>query len=411
MFFIGQTRFSLFIPNSESWRLTKSHGIESSDSYRDELYNEQRLRIREEIFIRHSLPNLAIAAQGYDVTHVVSYSKSLPQKFKNSLAEAAKKYSFLLLDEREDGNLGRSLKSIAKEKASPGEVFGLYRLDDDDVLASNYFKRMSKFISPKFTNMVVSFPLGIESVLDSGYVFNLKYAHFPMNSMGLMSVCQMDEKGKITAPKSGAHNKADRDNAVILDSRDIGYFRFNHVDQDNAKRLSAGASLTALKKMMERYPDFQDLERLQVLFPTIPRILGVEKEVAILEKPEKVRFPLRLSLSDRISDTTVEVKHSFNTESGDREALVTLEIVDEAGNPVPSTLEFAGIGRSPRRRIGYYKYLNSGSGTGSTMFDISLPDGFFVKSLTLRRFGLKSKPFVVNSVSVRTPMSGAIQQW
>lgn len=408
MFFIGQTRFSLFIPNSKSWRLSKSHGINASDSYRDELYDDKRLRIREEIFIRHSLPNLAIAAQNYDVTHVVSYSTSLPQKYKDSLAMAAERYPFLLLDEREDGELGRSLKSIAKEKASPREVFGLYRLDDDDVLASNFFKRMSKFMSPSFKQMVVSFPLGIEAVLDGGHVFNLKYAHFPMNSMGLMNVCQIDEKGKIEAPKSGAHNKADRDNAVILDSRDIGYFRFNHVDQDNVKRLSSGTSLTALKKMMEQYPDFHDPERLQTLFPTIPRILGVEKDVNLLEKPEKVRLPVKLSLNEKLSVATIEVKHSFSPESGDREALLTFEIVDEAGKLAPSNLDFAGIGRSPRRSIGFYRYLKSGSGTGSTKFDISLPNGFSVKSLTLRRFGLKSKPFIVHAVLVKTPTGGAI---
>lgn len=401
MFFIGQTRFSLFVPDSASWRLSLGHRDEALSSYRAELYDDNRLKVRENIFINHSLPNIAIAAEKYDITHVVSYSNSLPVQYKESLARAADKYPFLLLDEQPDGEVGRSLKAIAKQKAEVGENFGIYRLDDDDVLATNYFHRMDKFIRPSYTGMVVSFPLGIEAVLDEGQAFNLKAAHFPMNSMGLMSVCRMNNRGRIIAPKNGAHNKADRDNAVILDSRDFAYFRFNHVDQDNALRLSEGTSLASIKKMMERYPDFEDFEILEKLFPTIPSILGTEEEVELLTQAQKVRFPYTIQLEEPLATTTVEINHQFDESSKARQALVSLEIVDGNGRPVDMDREFPGIGRSKKSSIGYYKYLNSRAGSESTRFDVSLPDGLFLKSITVKRFGLGSKPFVVSSVLIR----------
>ena len=403
MFFIGRTRFSLFVPTSASWRLTLAHGGNPEDSYRKELYDDERLRIREEIFTKHTLPSLALAAAEHDVTHVVSYSESLPAKYKESLANEAEKYPFLLLDEQPDGKIGQSLLAIAKKKAEPGEVFGQYRLDDDDVLATDYFDRMAKFIRPSYTGMVVSFPLGIESILDNGQVFNLKSAHFPMNSMGLMYVCRMNNQGRIIAPKNGAHNMADRDNAVIIDSREIGYFRFNHVGQDNALKMSNGPSLQMLRKQMERYPDFEDHEKLAKLFPTIPQIIGAEEEVDLLPEVQKVRTPFNVPLEVPVGTVTLEVKHSFPEDSKARKALVTLEIVDLEGNAVSEQTAFPGIPRSTKKSIGHYKYLNSVSGEGTTKIDVSLPDGYRLKSFTLRRFGLRSKPFHVNAITARYP--------
>lgn len=408
MFFIGQTRFSLFVPDSASWRLSLGHRGKTLSSYRTELYDESRLKVREDIFINHSLPNIAVAAEKFDITHVVSYSASLPTAYKESLVKAADKYPFLILDEQPDGKVGRSLVEIAKQKADIGEHFGIYRLDDDDVLATNFFYRMSKFIHPKYSGMVVSFPLGIEAILIGGKVFNLKAAHFPMNSMGLMSVCSINDQDEVRAPRIRAHNKVDRDNAVILDSREFAYFRFNHINQDNALRVSEGVSLTSIKKMMNRYPDFDDCETLQKLFPTIPPILGTEEKVEILSQTHKVRLPFTIRLDDLLDTTTIEIHHQFAATSKARQALVSLEIVDRKGLPINLDHDFAGIGKSHKGSIGYYKYLNSNAGDGSTKFDISLPTGFYLKSITLRRFGLRSKPFVVNSVSLRRLSTGIV---
>src|SRR5699024_10484675 len=137
-----RTLYSLVVTNTASWRLSQAEDDQRAEEYQETLYNEDRLKVREDIFLNHTLPNLALAAEGFDVTHVVSYSESLPERFKEPLRRAAETYPFLLLDEQADGKVGRSLKLLAKKKADVGEVFGLYRLDDDDVLATNYFSRM-----------------------------------------------------------------------------------------------------------------------------------------------------------------------------------------------------------------------------------------------------------------------------
>jgi hypothetical protein len=407
MFFIGRTRYSLFVPNSESWRLSQGEDEQAIKDYRAELYDTARLKLRQEIFLNHTLPNLKIAAEGFDVTHVVSFSASLPEEFKDALRNAAEEYPFLILDEQADGKVGRSLKLLAKKRAEPGEVFGLYRLDDDDVLATNYFSRMKRFMRPNFAGMVVSFPLGIEAILDDMMISNLKTAHFPMNSMGLMHVCRLG-KTRVIAPRGGEHNKADRDNAVVIDSREIGYFRFNHIDQDNVLRLSAGASLSALKKQMARYPDFDDTETLAKLFPTIPPLLTSEEAVSLVEGPIRVWKPLNIPVQIPVSSYSFKVEHNFPEGSEERQALVTFEVVDEHGVGIDDDFEIPGLPKSPKSSIGFYRYLNVVSGDSETELDVALPKGFFLKSITLKRFGLRSKPFIVESVSVRYVKGSAI---
>ena len=401
MFFIGRTRYSLFVPNSASWRLSQAEDDQRAEEYQETLYNEDRLKVREDIFLNHTLPNLALAAEGFDVTHVVSYSESLPERFKEPLRRAAETYPFLLLDEQADGKVGRSLKLLAKKKADVGEVFGLYRLDDDDVLATNYFSRMKRFMRPNFAGMVVSFPLGVEAILDGAMVSNLKTAHFPMNSMGLMHICQLGKNSQVVGPRGGQHNKADRDNAVVIDSREIGYFRFNHVGQDNVLRLSAGASLIALMKQMERYPDFDDLKKLKELFPSIPQLLAAERNVELLASPARVRLPLTVPINIPASSYRFKIRHEFPEGARNRQALVTFEIVDEVGEPIGTDVKISGIPKSPRESIGFYRYLNSESGSTETTFEVALPKGFFLKSITLKRFGIRAKPFHIENVTAK----------
>ena len=124
MFFIGRTRYSLFVPNSESWRLSQGEDEQAIKDYRAELYDTARLKLRQEIFLNHTLPNLKIAAEGFDVTHVVSFSASLPEEFKDALRNAAEEYPFLILDEQADGKVGR-LQKRERSRAKFSAYIGL----------------------------------------------------------------------------------------------------------------------------------------------------------------------------------------------------------------------------------------------------------------------------------------------
>ena len=104
--FVGHTRFSLFVPDSVSWRASNEQTGFSEDEYRDYLYDDARLSLRTDIFLNHTVPTLAKAAEDFDVKHVVSFSESLPQKFKEQLQKAADSFDVLHLDELPDGDSG-----------------------------------------------------------------------------------------------------------------------------------------------------------------------------------------------------------------------------------------------------------------------------------------------------------------
>ena len=156
--FIGQTRYSLFVPDSGAWRASSVAGREVSD-YRNYLYAPERLDFRDRVFTTLTVPSLAVAAEAHEVHHIVSYSESLPEKYIDSLNRTAEKFPFLVLQELPDGvsDWGRS-EQIIKEKVGVG-VFGRYRLDDDDLLSKHYFDVMHRFVKPEFVGMVVSLSL------------------------------------------------------------------------------------------------------------------------------------------------------------------------------------------------------------------------------------------------------------
>ena len=139
--FVGHTRFSLFVPDSASWRASNGQTGFSEEEYRDYLYDDTRLSLRTDIFLNHTLPTLRQAAKGFDVKHIVSFSESLTQKIKVLLREAAENYGFLHLDELPDGDSGwTAVRRLIQDTGFKG-TFGRYRLDDDDVLSVHYSRQ------------------------------------------------------------------------------------------------------------------------------------------------------------------------------------------------------------------------------------------------------------------------------
>ena len=151
--FIGQTRFSLYIPNSMSWNLARS---KSEDEYMKALYADERLGPRMDIFENLSVPQLALAAEDHHVVHFVQYSSSLPEKYQTRLRALAEKYDFLELYVN-DSQVQHSelINRAAKERLENerGLVsFAWYRLDDDDILGKDFFKMAEPYVCLLYTS-------------------------------------------------------------------------------------------------------------------------------------------------------------------------------------------------------------------------------------------------------------------
>ena len=371
--FVGHTRFSLFVPDSASWRASNGQSGMSADEYHDYLYDDARLSLRSDIFVNHTVPTLARAAEGFDVTHIVSFSQSLPEKYKAQLQQAADEFDILHLDELPDGDNGwTAVRRYCQSTGFTG-TFGRYRLDDDDVLSAHYFRTTEQYIKSEFEGMLVSMPLGVEAVYEGGQFFHLRETHTPMNSMGLLSICAAKGDGTVNEPQSGPHDKSDRYAPVILDSSQLGYLRAIHAGQDNAMRHEQAVVMARLMENMAAFPPFTDFEGLETAFPTVTGQMlssGVQLPVS-----EVVGQGQHFLLEPSKGDVGLVIEGESDV-ALTNELLVSLLIEDSRGRRVPSYKKIEGFAASSSPSIGHFAYVPTSSGSFRSLVSLHLEHGY-----------------------------------
>lgn len=269
MNFLGHTRFSLLEPKSPSWRLSREVGRSDLDTYSKILFSEDRLANRAEIFLDHTLPIIDLASRNHHIVHVVSYPQELPVEYKSQLALAAERFKWLYLDERRaPKNNGRFLDRLANDLFPTGTVYGEYRLDDDDVLSSCFFQKLSPYISENYVGAMVSLGIGVQCFFDEGRFLKPRLEHRPKIAIGLTRVCKTTGDG-VSGPPRVAHTKSDRVCPVILDSSDLTFLHTLHLTQDSGVRKPDGDLARRVRNYL-RLPAVPDEYDLQQLFPGIP---------------------------------------------------------------------------------------------------------------------------------------------
>mgnify|MGYP002713468137 CR=1 FL=1 len=264
--FLGTTRFSLFEPDSPSWRLSRRDGRDDADRYRQLLYSPERMKSRMEIFFDQSLPQLDLGSAGYEYLHVVSYSHELPQKYLAHLENAAARYSWLRLDCRTPTDRrGKSMEKWALEEFSPGDIYAEFRLDDDDLLAPTYFETVSNYLTNEHVGFYVSLGLGIQAFYADERFLEPRLEHRPKIAIGLARVCRVDSPQKTTGPKRVAHTQIDRHVPVIIDSQKVQYLHSIHLSQDSGVDKPEGDLGNRIRNYLNQPEPESDL--ISSLFP------------------------------------------------------------------------------------------------------------------------------------------------
>lgn len=277
--FIGHTRFSLFLPGDTSWRASRGELYKSEDEYRDYLFSQDRLDTRSRLFFEMSLPQLSAAAENHDVTHVVSYTETLPERYKRLIEDAAAEHSFLVPNKVSADRKSVSRSSIAKEKAAGAErVFAEYRLDDDDILSVDYFDQLASYTRPEFVGMVVSFGAGITAIYLDGQFYDVRWIQKPKIAVGLARICGVASDGSITAPRSApSHMRVDEYAPLIVDSRRPSYISTRHQTQDSSLMRLANKTeeerLKHLRWVNQKNPPVEDVAIAETPFPHIAHLM------------------------------------------------------------------------------------------------------------------------------------------
>lgn len=281
MMFIGSTRFSLYQPNSDSWLASNGTKI-SPEDYLGYLYDEARMAPRMDIFLTCTLPMLALAKEGHDLRHVVSFSENLPERYRSELVAAAQRFDFVVLDEVALGGSSLDLPQLglrfSKQLGREGQPYGQYRLDDDDVLSVDYFDQMTPYITQEHVGWVVTLAKGATAIYRAGKFYFAKEAILPMHSKGHLAVVQWSGSQFRTAPVV-PHNAADRYSPVILDSREFSHLWVRSTTQDGALHQldeQEDEMIVKIQNKLGRMPAVGQ-DRLDQIFPLLVGRLTVSR--------------------------------------------------------------------------------------------------------------------------------------
>lgn len=397
--FIGHTRFSLFQPGSGAWKASNRSRFKTASEYREHLFSPERLDVRVRIFFSMTLPQLQDAARSHDVRHIVSFSDSLPGKYQGLLREAAEMYPFLILDRCTTRQSPMRPVDVARKAVPDGEplTFGVYRLDDDDALPSDYFDQVSPYLTENHAGMIVSLGTGITALYLEGELYNARRCYLPMLGLGLLSVCHLDEAGNVTEPAVVPHNRSDRANAVILDSRRIGYLWVRHVDQDtavSARVTTRNKTLERVREHMNQYPSIEDEAEVRESFSRIADFIhsepdpGLRAQHLISASAEIPNEGLRFTLDPISGRTRIVAKIVGDGATSARSALVAFDLVAADGEPLEpgawrEQLTALGVSISGNKRIGFYRYLTTRPGTWDTTFEVEWPEGVSLRGIDL----------------------------
>lgn len=399
--FIGHTRFSLYNPRSSSWKATNGR-FTTPEEYEAYLYSDERLGPRCRIFLEYSLPQLQIAAKDHELVHVVSYSVNMPEKYKALLVQAVERFSFLELDEHGPTRRPTDLMSLAGKRAGPGDAFGTYRLDDDDLLTADYFDQVAAYVVPGNAGMQVSLASGYTALYEDGRFTNFRETYWPMLAIGLLSVHRFNVDGSVTSPAHAPHHLSDRSNPVILDARRPAYIWTRHTEQDTAMDYTPEDARAKVVSLMSQYPKAKQV-LVDSLFPALMGSVVTPRVEVIFEGEAELAGPLAFRFSEPQNVFSVEIEAQFGEGAVQGNALVSLDLVDEMGAPVsPAGVTIAGVPVSANPSVGFYQYLDSVRGTRITSLDFDLPTGVLCAGIRIQHWKRRETMILLRSVTLST---------
>ncbi len=386
MSFFGVTRFSLYHPGSAAWHVSKK----SESEYLKELYSDERMLSRVDIFLGRSLPIYQRMANRYRYRHILLYSEFLPVKWMRALEEAAQKYPALYLHKTgPDLNYKAAMLDFLKDSKS-GTV-AWFRVDDDDLLSENYLDRLSKYMRKEYEGMAVSFGSGLTALYSNGVFSNFRKLRQPLVSAGMAFIGHYNSDAKsLQFPAGGDHTTVDLRTPVILDSRQVSYIWTRHVSQDTG--VNRSDSLRALAESLAKLPVAKECVRYESDFPTVARDFQEHDAIG------QVLFDSGVGgvgfVSDGISLMPGLGSGSYAFEcsvlggesvANERGALISFVIDGVDADKV------IGLSRSPDPAIGWYRYLKTDAMDVSTKFDFSIPAGCQIKNVVIRPWHCKSR--------------------
>lgn len=269
--FVSYTRFSITDEYlSGSWHLSTQEKL-NRENYLIKLFDPQRIETRLYIMENYLLPSLELLAKRFAFRHIVFYSYLLPDIYKKELSRLASQYKFLILSSKYSDPLNNNdVLSFFKTKFSHLKTVipaARMRIDDDDMLSTDYAQSIDEFVELKFSGMCVSLSRGVQALFDynSKTYFSPRIVNNPSVGLGLVEVGTFNPIEQVFEgiPNSGAHHNVSDRHPLILSSARISYLYTRHASQDSVlngglesivKRLRDNKNIPAINDLNRHFP-------------------------------------------------------------------------------------------------------------------------------------------------------------
>lgn len=228
--FIGVTRFSILTTDSGPFRLDPTNRAK----YADQLFDDQRIEDRFEIFSKITLPILKHFAEDHDFVHLLQVSPELPIHWRIKLEECREKYPFLKIVEINRNDVAHSVREEVQSWTPEFEgLFAWFRLDDDDFLAWDYLDALSYLTIKNNVGYAVSFGAVYTGLYIGREFLDIHTAYNPYNSQGQAYICYANNKAGIyKSPPMVPHHEVNKHLPVILNDIQPMAFWTRHIGQD-----------------------------------------------------------------------------------------------------------------------------------------------------------------------------------
>lgn len=384
--YFGFTRFSVYLPNNGSWVLSST-----DNQYLAKLYSDERLKPRFDIFLNRTLPVYQKFSEEFTFRHVVLYSTVMPDKWKQMLFSAAERYPFLILREVTDQvHFQDALESFLVANRKQDCPVALFRVDDDDILASDYLTQLSPYTDFAFDGMSVSLCAGIAARYEAEQFVDFRAVRAPLLSIGLANIGRFNAKtGKLYLPRAVNHMETDQHRPVIIDSRKPAFIWTHHAHQDSNQSVTGSGSLSPLEEAFLSHktivaPGYLDS------FPTV--------KGDFLNFINSFKVTLSRAFSDKRSVFNLDAVVSFvpgnyrityEANLFDSFATDSKSLIVFFGSQTSEVSKIIGMTKSGNPALGWYRYISSTSGVAVGSFDIYVEQGFETGTLGLKGWNAK----------------------
>lgn len=400
--FIGYTNFSVLRFGATGWQESSNPNVKNQEAYKARLFDSERLALRSFLFFRLSLPQLAKAAEGHDLVHIVAYSRELPQRYKDMLLEAERKYPFLVLDELDNGVPTVLPQDIAKVRALKEPLtFITYNLDDDDVLGKSFFKRLEQYKRRDLAGFRVSLASGYSAITEDNIIYDLRLKRVPLNNWGLASICSVSPDGTEIFPPASGHDTCDQKGPVILDSTGRTFLQLRHVSQDTESRFEVSESRDRLLNQSRHLRKIESFSAFVDEFPEAAKYVTQEQNQELLTRPVVLKeeyIDLSLPGQPTSFDLAFFVEDEDRTERG--ELLASFVLGNGEGTEVNNVGPIGMTSYSDKTDVKYHFFPKLEGSLHERSFSFRMPEGIRCLKVRLHNRANTPRAIVLNKVTL-----------